>query len=137
MYLAAISPSVEDVRRHIAFLDEKEEIDNAKFEDFYETKPAILEMQAKRKEISLFVYKEELLIPARKKALKELEERYGFSVDNSRNDPREALRQKYKKIQEKSERVADLAEKARLDKIKRINQLYDLPENKEEPENKA
>ncbi len=124
MYLAAVSPSIDEVRHQIAFLDEKEGIDNALYEDFFETQPAIVEMQAKTKGISLFDYKNGELDNAKEKALKELEGKYGYDTDSAKNDPREAVRQKYKKIQEKQQAVADISEKAKLDKIKRVGQLF-------------
>ena len=136
MYLAAVSPSVDEVRYQVAFLDEKEEIEKASFEDFDETKPAILKIQAKERGLSLSDYKENLLIPIKEKALKELEEKYGFKIDSSRSDPREAVRQKYQKIQEKQQGISEMVEKSKLDKVKRVSQLFEMPENLDNLENK-
>lgn len=126
MYLAALAPSVDEVRLQIAYLDEKEEIKKLKFEDFFDTKDTILKMEADRKGISLEDHKAKLLEPAVKRAYEELDEKYGFSVEDDKTDPRELVRQKYRKIFDKQD---DIKENADMEKLKRINQLFDLPEN--------
>lgn len=129
MYLTALSPSLDEVRSQVSYLDEKEELDNSVFEDFFDTKLQILELEARTKGISIEEHKEQLILPARKKALEDLDEKYGFKVNSENDDPREIVRQKYRKALEKQKNAINEVDQQKLDKIKAASQLFNMPEN--------
>ncbi len=129
MYLAALSPTIDGVRNQIAYLDEKENIELATFDDFFDTKQAVLRLQAKTKKVSIEELKAKLLIPAKEKAIRDLQEKYGFEIPNERQDPRKTLLAKYNSIKDKH---TALTEKER-DDMKRVNavsQLLNVPDSK-------